>query len=257
MKKIIKLNKVVDMFGNRKQGEITINDGKIVSNGSISETMLWSEDIYDYNNESFTESLSMENLDFFIQAESSIQYKHTLLECIDYFYKESYIKIFIKYAMNLKENIKQKFKHEFDVEEVLMAIKYTSAYNDNYVYSNNDKKVMLYQRKINYSYWEGWLDLNEYIYNIAGNSDWQKRIKAVRALRVRALRNEYHKCDYVWTNTELACKLDKLLSNPRNWSMFDNPEQAHEDFQAYVNKFSLEKLHEYSYQVADKLDYTF
>ena len=59
--------------------------------------------------------------------------------------------------------------------------------------------------------------------------------------------------DDMYSSKELSSILNDLLNTPKNWAMFDNPAQAREDFQAYVNKVNVEKLHEYSQQLAREL----
>lgn len=261
MTKIIKLSKhQVDMDGNQESGQITINNGKIVPDKTfgVNGYILSSEDIYDYKNNSFIESLSPENLDFFVQAKSSIDYKRKLLHCVDLFFKECCLMVFAEYATKLNDHIKQKFKHEFDVEQLRGDIEYDSIYgeidpNGNvytcYVDKNKAEKLTSYEEKVDYEYWNRWIQ-NEFLDEIFQpnnyNWDWESRIELVNKIK-----NHYYTSDYAWSNKELASKVDILLNDSKRWAMFENPEQTRAEFQAYA--VNLEKYRKLLQQLAIEL----
>ena len=263
MTKIIKLSKhQVDIDGNQEHGQITINNdnGKIVPDKTfgVYGNTLCSEDIYDYNNHSFIESLSPENLDFFVQAKSTIDYKQKLLKCIDYFFKECCIITFAEYATKLNNHIKRKFKHEFDVEQLRGDIEFDSIYGevdpDGYVWKcyvdkNKSKKLTSYEKKVGYEYWKPWIEdesTAEIFQPNNYNGNWENRIELVSTLR-----EQYYTSDYAWSNKELANKVDILLNDPNRWAMFENPEQTRAEIQAYAIK--LKKYRELLQQLAREL----
>ena len=107
MTKIIKLSKSDYLV--QGYGQITIRDGEIISDktfGHLGTDLLCSEDLLSENG--YIQSLSRENLSFFVKAQSTPKYKKMLLCLIEQFAKEDYIKIFQYYADKLDRFLNQK-----------------------------------------------------------------------------------------------------------------------------------------------------
>lgn len=255
--KTIKLSKIESVTIDR--GRITIKDGEILYEetiGHFSLNKLCRKDLYDYDSNSdktqIIKSFSPENLEFFVKIKGTTDYKQELLKYIDILIKDSYVQIFMKYGTNLNDHIKKKFSPEFSVTQLRKQSEHYAMYDDtNCEFENKAIKLQAYEKKVEYGYWERWVERYEEI-NLkkkwSKQSDWD-----IRRLRARYLRDKYETNDYIWSNKELANKVDNLINNPIKWEMFDNPTQAREDFQTYVNSFRLEELHKYSQQLAREL----
>ena len=225
MTKIIKLSKSDCLI--QGYGQITIEDGEIISDKTFGHlgALLCSEDLLSENG--YIQSLSRENLSFFVKAQSTPKYKHTLLCLIEQFAKEDYVKIFQHYANKLDRLLNQKLGSTR--KKVQEAIEYDLMYDTDTVNENESSTVNAYEKKVGFDHWSKWY-----------NDD---------CLAVCCMLS----FDDMYTSKDLSQMLNELLNTPKNWAMFDNPAQAREDFQAYVNKVNVEKLREYSQQLAREL----
>ncbi|GET07202.1 hypothetical protein SY212_22320 [Ligilactobacillus agilis] len=226
MTKIIKLSKSDYLV--QGYGQITIEDGEIISDktfGHLGTDLLCSEDLLSENG--YIQSLSRENLPFFVKAQSTPKYKYMLLCLIEQFAKQDYIKIFQYYADKLDRFLNQKLGSTR--KKVQDAIEYDFMYDTNTVNENESSIVSAYEKKVGFDHWSKWYA--------------DDCLAICSSLSI----------DDMYSSKELSSILNELLNTPKNWAMFDNPAQAREDFQAYVNKVNVEKLHEYSQQLAREL----